>query len=236
MDPRDTGLARLSLERQAGDVHERLVSRLLEQGAQISDHLINEELLKELVRQFVESERNLAEAHRQVLALSRTDGLTGIANRRWFDECLGTEWSRSARVGAPVGLLLLDIDSFKLFNDNYGHPAGDETLRRVARAVAEVVGRPPDLAARYGGEEIVCLLPETSLDRVVAVGQTVLAAVRALEIPHAHSKAAAIVTASIGAASLIATPDAPPTLLVKTADGALYRAKEGGRNRVVAAG
>ncbi|MBF0372896.1 MAG: diguanylate cyclase [Alphaproteobacteria bacterium] len=235
MDPLDTGLARLSLERQAGDVHERLVSRLLEQGARISDHLINEELLKELVRQFVESERNLAEAHRQVLALSRTDGLTGIANRRWFDECLGTEWSRSARAGAPVGLLLLDIDSFKLFNDNYGHPAGDETLRRVARSVAEVVGRPPDLTARYGGEEIVCLLPETPLDRVVAVGQTVLAAVRALEIPHAHSKAAAIVTASIGAASLIATPDDPATLLVETADGALYRAKEGGRNRVVAA-
>lgn len=236
MRPEDTGVALESLGNDDGGVADRLVSRLLEQGAQLADDRINEDLLKELVRQFVDAERKLAEANRQVVALSRTDGLTGIANRRWFDECLAREWRRTLRSGKPLGLALLDIDSFKLFNDNYGHPAGDECLRRVARATADGIRRPPDLAARYGGEEIVCLLPDTTLEGVVAVAQGVLDAIRGLAIPHAHSKAADIVTASIGAAALVAHPEAPPTALVEAADAALYRAKAAGRNRIVAAG
>ncbi|BAE52065.1 diguanylate cyclase [Paramagnetospirillum magneticum] len=209
-----------------------LVSRILEQQAQLADQRINQTLLTELVEQFVASERRLAEAHATVLAMSRTDALTGIANRRWFDESLAQELARANRSKTSLGLLLMDIDCFKLFNDNYGHSAGDDCLQAVAQAVQSIVRRPPDLAARYGGEELVCILPDTDAKGVEAVGNAVLEAVRGLAIPHAFSKAVDIVTVSIGGVSLIPTEATTPKQIIEAADSVLYASKEGGRNRL----
>ncbi|WP_231848920.1 diguanylate cyclase [Paramagnetospirillum magneticum] len=208
------------------------VSLILEQQAQLSDQRINKELMTELVSQFVASERKLAEAHAAVLAMSRTDALTGIANRRWFDECLAQELARALRSSTPIGLLLMDIDCFKLYNDNYGHAAGDECLIKVAQAVHEVVKRPPDLAARYGGEELVCILPDTDVIGVRKVGGALLEAIRHAAIPHAFSKAANIVTVSIGGISLIPEYGTTSKMLIEAADAMLYQSKENGRNRL----
>ncbi|MBF0436125.1 MAG: GGDEF domain-containing protein [Magnetococcales bacterium] len=228
-----TGIVDFSFESQFHRSYGNLVARVIEQQAELADHRLNEQLLKALIQEFVESERQLAEAHRLLLSISRTDALTGIANRRWFDEVLASEWNRALRSGGKVGLLLMDIDSFKLFNDNYGHPAGDDCLRQVARAVQGVVHRSPDLAARYGGEELVCVLPDTDLDGVGKVGQEVLEAIRALQIPHVFSKVPdGIVTVSIGGASLHPAPGSDPEELVKCADTMLYHSKGNGRNRL----
>lgn len=212
--------------------HGKLVSRMLEYHAMLADRHINEVILGELVDQFVHAEQRLAEAHASVLALSRTDGLTAIANRRWFDESLAHEFARALRSKTPIGLLLMDIDCFKLFNDNYGHAAGDDCLRKVAQAVRSVVKRPPDMAARYGGEEIVCLLPDTDLIGVAKVGDAVLEAVRSLGIPHRFSKAIDIVTLSIGGVSIIPEQNMTPTSIIEAADSYLYQSKEHGRNRL----
>jgi diguanylate cyclase (GGDEF)-like protein len=215
--------------------HGELVTMVLEQQAQMADQQINQHLLGELVAQFVESERKLAEAHAAVLAMSRTDALTGIANRRWFDECLAQELARAQRSQTPIGMLLMDIDCFKLFNDNYGHAAGDECLIKVARAIHDVVKRPPDLAARYGGEELVCILPDTDIEGVGAVGNTIMDAVRSLAIPHAFSKAVPFVTLSIGGVSVVPEGTLAAKGLIEAADAMLYHSKENGRNRLTLA-
>ncbi|MFN3077158.1 MAG: GGDEF domain-containing protein [Alphaproteobacteria bacterium] len=220
------------LESNIGRSIGTLVSRLLEQQARLADQEVNRTLLTELVGQFVESERKLAEAHATVLAMSRTDALTGIANRRWFDETLALEMTRAARSGTRIGLLLMDIDCFKLFNDNYGHAAGDECLRQVAAAVRSVVGEPPDLTARYGGEELVCILPDADPSRVESVGNTVLDAVRSLGIPHEFSKAVNVVTVSMGGISVKVSAELSARQLIEDADRMLYLSKEGGRNRL----
>lgn len=161
-----------------------------------------------------------------------TDGLTGIPNRRQFDEVVADEWRRGARGSSPLGCLLLDIDHFKLFNDRYGHDAGDECLVRVAQAIAEVARRGGDHAARYGGEEFVVILPATDIDGVAFVGEKIRQRVESLGIEHADS-ALAVITVSVGAASVRPDMGSSPGVLVKRADKALYRAKEEGRNRVV---
>ncbi|MBF0185439.1 MAG: GGDEF domain-containing protein [Magnetococcales bacterium] len=213
-----------------------MMTRLLEQQAQLADQQINEQLLQALVQEFVRVERQLAEAHRQVVALSRTDGLTGIANRRWFDESLHSEWSRAVRGSGTLGMLLMDIDCFKLYNDNYGHPAGDACLRQVAQAVQKVLHRPPDLVARYGGEELVCLLPGTNLAGIKRVGEQILQAIRALAIPHHFSKVPdGIVTVSIGGSACQPTAELEAASLLQQADQMLYHAKENGRNQLTVA-
>lgn len=174
----------------------------------------------------------------RLASLARTDGLTGLANRRTFDGALATEWRRARRDGAPLSLLLLDIDRFKLFNDTYGHPAGDTCLRTVAEAVAAAVHRPGDLVARYGGEEIAVLLPGTSTDGAVAVAEQVRAAIEAIGIVHVANLPLSVVTASIGVATALPTanPDLLAEALVAAADTALYAAKKSGRNRVAVTG
>jgi diguanylate cyclase (GGDEF)-like protein len=221
-----------TLDTTAGHSVGALVSKVLEQQAQLADQRINQNLLTELVEQFVQSERQLAEAHAAVLAMSRTDGLTGIANRRWFDESLSLELARAVRSRTRVGLLLMDIDCFKLFNDNYGHSAADDCLRAVAQEVQSIVKRPPDLTARYGGEELVCILPDTDGRGVKAVGNAILDAIRGLAIPHAFSKATDIVTLSIGGVSLIPNEGTTPKQMIEAADAQLYVSKESGRNRL----
>jgi len=167
--------------------------------------------------------------------LTRIDPLTGIANRRRFDERLGSEWRRAAREGVPLSLIMMDLDFFKEFNDHYGHTTGDDVLRRCAAALHAAAKRPADLVARFGGEEFVALLPNTGIDGAVALAETMRAAVEELDIARDDGTSFGKVTISMGCAST--TPDArnEPLELVKTADAALYLAKKRGRNRVESA-
>jgi diguanylate cyclase (GGDEF)-like protein len=164
--------------------------------------------------------------------MARVDALTGIGNRREFDETLESEVRASMRSQATLGMLLIDIDHFKAYNDRYGHPAGDKCLCQVAHVLQRVVRRPRDKVARYGGEELVVLLPGTPLKGVLEVGQDVLESVRDLALPHEGNKAAEMVTVSVGAATLLATSSADGAKLVRMADEALYAAKTSGRNRM----
>ncbi len=177
------------------------------------------------------SEQELEAANARLMALSATDGLTGIANRRAFDAALLAEWSRAARDAADLGLLMIDVDHFKAFNDRYGHPAGDECLRMVAESIAACLRRPPDLAARFGGEEFVALLPATSATEAVEVGERVRAAIMGAAIRHEGS-ALGCVTVSIGAATISPHPGDDAQGLINLADRALYDAKRMGRNQV----
>jgi diguanylate cyclase (GGDEF)-like protein len=172
-------------------------------------------------------------ANRMLETLARHDALTRLANRRHFDDTIATEFRRAARDSQPIGLIMVDLDHFKAYNDQYGHPAGDACLQLVAEAVASVPQRPADLVARYGGEELVVLLPNTDLAGTETVADMLVQAVRKLHIPHAGNPAK-IVTISCGAA--IFEPEADPHIpvaLIERADQALYTAKRGGRNRAV---
>ncbi|PKO81945.1 MAG: deoxyribodipyrimidine photolyase [Betaproteobacteria bacterium HGW-Betaproteobacteria-13] len=171
----------------------------------------------------------LAEANRKLEALSNTDGLTGVANRRSFDQALSREWDRGQRSGAPLSLVMLDVDLFKHFNDTNGHLAGDACLQALARLLAQSARRAGDLVARFGGEEFVVLLPETGGDDAMKFASHLLDEIRSLALPHAGVPAS-IVTASIGVASLTPSRHNPPEYLVEHADRALYRAKQAGRN------
>ncbi|GAB6060564.1 response regulator [Desulfonatronum parangueonense] len=165
--------------------------------------------------------------------LSNKDGLTGIANRRRFEEFFHFEWQRAIRSGDPIALIMADIDHFKLYNDHYGHAAGDECLREVASAMLNVVSRQTDLVARYGGEEFICVLTGTDLQGAAGVAQKIRQTVEELGIPHAFSPLAPVVTLSLGVAGLSPRRDGiSPQDLLLDADKALYRAKSNGRNRI----
>ncbi|ALJ36203.1 diguanylate cyclase [Azospirillum brasilense] len=168
--------------------------------------------------------------------LSFNDGLTGIANRRRFDEVLLREWRRCGRAQLPLSLIMLDVDQFKPYNDHYGHQAGDECLRAVAQLLAEQMMRPGDLIARYGGEEFVCLLPETDEDGAVQVAERLRRTVADRRLPHAVSHVADHVTISLGVATARPMLDDTPERLTQLADGLLYEAKRAGRNRVCSGG
>jgi diguanylate cyclase (GGDEF)-like protein len=165
--------------------------------------------------------------------LAHVDGLTELANRRRFDDIYDLEWQRARRSGQPLSLALLDIDSFKQFNDLYGHPAGDRALHAVARVASAHLRRPADLAARYGGEELVLLMPETDAVQALQIAQALREAVAQLMIAHAGSAAASCITVSIGGASLDPAHPESSAALFEAADVQLYRAKQGGRNRVM---
>lgn len=161
---------------------------------------------------------------------STMDGLTGLSNRRAFDETLGHEWRRATRLQSPLSLVLLDIDHFKQYNDHYGHLAGDECLRGVGRALASV-GRVIDFVGRYGGEEFVCILPHTDLEGAAKVAERIRRVVSELRVEHLHSSAAEHVTVSLGVATTVPDPGVSPETLIERADKMLYRAKEQGRNQ-----
>ena len=165
-------------------------------------------------------------------SLSFLDGLTGIANRRRFDDAMTREWRRCTRSHLPLSLIILDVDHFKAYNDEYGHQAGDECLRLVAELLADRARRPSDLVARYGGEEFVCLLPETDGTGAIRVAEGFRAAVAKQRIPHAQSPVAPFVTISLGVATVTPSADGSPERLAEMADQLLYRAKRAGRNRV----
>ena len=165
-------------------------------------------------------------------ALTLTDSLTEIANRRLFDQHLDQEWQRCLRAKDPLSAIMMDIDHFKAFNDNYGHAAGDDCLRRVAQALVQVPSRPGDVVARVGGEEFACLLSGTDAEGAVVVARQLCAAVTGLAIPHGYSEVSDCVSISAGIACVEPAPDDTPVSLVKRADEMLYEAKEAGRNRI----
>ena len=159
------------------------------------------------------------------------DGLTGVHNRRFFEERLAGEWARAARSGAALSAVMIDVDFFKRFNDHYGHQAGDDCLRRVAACLRAGLKRPGDLVARYGGEEFVCLLPDTPLEGALALARQLGQDVQSLAIEHAHSDIAPHVTVSLGACTGVPAAGSPAAELVRQADAQLYGAKSQGRNR-----
>lgn len=179
-------------------------------------------------------QRDIQAAHRKLKEISTLDGLTCIPNRRHFDETFATEWKRCQRAGAPLSLILGDIDYFKQFNDIYGHQAGDSCLKAVAGSLNESLFRVEDSVARYGGEEFVTLLPGTDTDGAIAVAERMRLATRELCIPH-EKGIEGLISCSFGVASIHPTTDAPPQKLLHTADQGLYSAKRSGRNRVVLA-
>ncbi len=183
------------------------------------------------VTDLVRKEQLLAQANEQLARQSATDGLTGIANRRRFDEILRNEWARAARNGNALSLLMVDIDHFKLFNDHYGHLAGDECLRRVSHVLASCVRRAGEILARYGGEEFVLLMPGASAERAEEMAQRCINRINHEAIPHGSSLTAAHVTFSIGIASVQPSASQDAEKLVNAADTAMYRAKMGGRAR-----
>jgi len=184
----------------------------------------------------LEMSRDLASANRELEKLSRQDGLTGIANRRYFDSYLVTELRRGAREQQSLSLILSDVDHFKAFNDCYGHQAGDDCLRRVAAALSSAGRRPADLAARYGGEEFAMVLPGTVLEGAVDVAQAVSRVIEGLAIPHARSAVSPKVTLSQGIVALTPEKETSSEDMIKRADQALYLAKQQGRNRYVVFG
>ena len=165
--------------------------------------------------------------------LSMRDGLTGIPNRRRFDDNLGRSWRHAMRSGTPLSLIMADIDCFKAYNDTYGHMAGDECLRAVARTLTGAVKRPGDLAARFGGEEFVLVLEETTLGGALHIAESIRTAVEALGMEHKGSTAAGVVTVTLGAATAVPHPGQSPETLLCLADRKLYEAKQAGRNRVL---
>lgn len=188
----------------------------------------------EAYRALRESQKKLAETNLELLRLVNIDSLTGLANRRHFDESLHIEWKRAARNHAPLSVMLLDIDYFKSYNDTYGHLKGDDVLRRVAGIVRKCVMRPADQASRYGGEEFVVILPETPTQGASQVAEEIRRSVEALNIPHEGSEIASCLTLSIGIATVVPDDNGDsPLSLVNLADAALYQAKRSGRNQVV---
>ncbi len=180
--------------------------------------------------------RELEQAKEQFKRLCSIDGLTGIPNRRHFDEVLTKEWRRAKRNNQPLSLILLDIDCFKSYNDTYGHLSGDDCLKQVAQAISQVLARPGDLVARYGGEEFVTVLPATDNPGGLFMAEKMRCAITSLQIPHIDSVFSKILTASLGVATFLAADKSNlllnPEELLRMADEALYKAKKAGRNRV----
>jgi len=160
------------------------------------------------------------------------DGVTGIPNRRRFDEVISLEWRRATRSSQPLSLIMGDIDYFKNYNDTYGHLEGDACLRKVANRFCEILKRPGDLVGRWGGEEFACILPETEIGGAVTVAERIRKGIIDLAIPHLSSPIAPVVTVSLGVTTMVPKPGQDPIELIRRSDEALYKAKKAGRNRV----
>ncbi len=180
-----------------------------------------------------ELQHQLEEKNRQLKTISNMDGLTGIHNRRYFDEMLDREWYRNMREQTNMSILMMDIDFFKPYNDTYGHSAGDDALKAVAETISRTMKRRSDTLSRYGGEEFVAILPDTDRTGALEIAEKILSAVREMNIEHSTSPLGKKLTISIGVGSATPLKEENPKNLVKMADHALYRAKEKGRDQVV---
>ena len=188
----------------------------------------------EVEDQLKKTEAALQAANQKLERLVNLDGLTQIRNRRSFDRVIQREWKRLRRDRGVLSLILCDVDDFKAFNDTYGHQAGDDCLRSIARVLNSKIERPADLAARYGGEEFAVILPNTSAKGAFYKAESFRRAIEMLLIPHTRSSTGDYVTVSFGVSALIPGDDTSPDALIANADEALYKAKESGRNKVVA--
>lgn len=191
-------------------------------------------VLRQRVRRLIQQaqlQQQLEAANQELRRLALMDGLTQVANRRQFDELLDQAWQHCLAEQVPLSLLLCDIDCFKLYNDTYGHPAGDRCLRQVAQAIQMTLTQPTDLVARYGGEEFALLLPNSNLEIALHAAHRVHANLRKLAIPHLNSQISPFVTLSIGLATVVPSANATTEALISAADQALYQAKHEGRNR-----
>ena len=190
------------------------------------------------MQRIAEMRQQLHQANRKLKMMSVKDGLTGLSNRRHFDETLERELKRAIRTSTAVSLVLCDIDHFKSFNDNYGHQSGDDCLKRVAQALQKTINRSGDLVARYGGEEFVFILPETDVDGAKVLAETARSKIESLAVVHDYSSAAANVTISCGVETIEPQKGQDIAVitreLIEKADQALYQAKNQGRNQVVA--
>jgi diguanylate cyclase (GGDEF)-like protein len=232
----DRVLGALNLESDNPDVFDAgdlAVLRMIADQVAGAIHLaaLNQRL-SAATRELEETNRQLQEANRELEKLSLHDALTGVANRRHFDEALAAEWRRASRTGEPISLLLIDVDSFKAFNDTYGHPRGDAVLCTVADTLRAGAQRASDLMARYGGEEFALLLPGLGPEAARDRAEALRASVEKLEISHQRSVTGPWLTVSVGTATMNPEPGPSPARLVAEADLALYAAKAAGRNRV----
>ncbi len=224
----------IGLRDEVGQVQAALLaSRTQVVETQAQAILALKESERELERRVEERTDQLQATNLQLDKLCRTDALTGVANRRQFDETLAVEISRAERTEQPLSLALLDVDWFKRFNDRYGHQAGDDCLQRVAALLASNVARAGDQVARYGGEEFAFIAPNTGPDAAIAMAQRVLEAVRAMGIPHEDSPLGCL-TVSVGVVSCVPDGAIAAQQLLRVADQALYASKRSGRNRVCA--
>ena len=178
------------------------------------------------------SQMKLEELNMQLLKLANIDGLTGLVNRRHFNERLADEWMRALRTRHPLTLIMFDVDLFKLYNDKFGHLDGDECLKRIALVAQEISSRPADTVARYGGEEFIILLPETDPSGALKVAEKLRVGIEKLHLPNPDSTVSPYVTISLGVTTIVPAADSAPDDCVKLVDEALYRAKNAGRNRV----
>jgi diguanylate cyclase (GGDEF)-like protein len=230
--------ARQSLSRSGELLYEPIVVQVAPKDYRLLDvHqlLIAQSKIHELATQLLLQTRlELETANQQLHHLARLDELTQLANRRRFDEYLNIEWRRLAREQAPLCLMMCDIDFFKLYNDTYGHSAGDDCLRQVADALRKAVKRPADLVARYGGEEFAVILPNTDTKGGLQVAEHIRENVRNLQLFHGKSPIGCTVTLSCGISSVIPHAHDSPAQLIDTADQALYQAKAAGRNQIIA--
>jgi diguanylate cyclase (GGDEF)-like protein len=214
-----------------------LVDRAFEAGA--SDFVtkpIHLGILRQRVRRLLQQAqlyKQLEAANKALQHLANMDALTGVANRRRFNNYLNSQWLNLAPERSPLSLILCDIDFFKLYNDKYGHPAGDMCLQKVGTVLSEAVQNSQDLVARYGGEEFAVIMPNTQMGGAVHFAAAMQARVRELEILHEQSTISRYVTLSLGVATTIPTFESEPSSLIIEADKALYKAKAEGRNRII---
>ena len=209
------------------------IQRKLEIGELQKQLKQKNELLQQEVNQCNRIEKDLYLANQQLKKLVVTDGLTKVANRLRFDRYLSQEWKRLTRDKTPLGLILCDVDYFKLYNDRYGHQAGDDCLARVAQAISRAVQRPADLVARYGGEEFAVILPNIDSAGTICVAHKIKVSVGSLAIGHELSTVSDYVTLSQGVTNIVPSHEIAAENLITVADLALYDAKKQGRNRIV---
>lgn len=209
----------------------RLYQVLSQQNTELAQaNLLLEERVRLRTQELAQANAELQQANDRLEAFSRTDGLMQIANRACFDDRLAQACASAFRHERPLGLLMIDVDHFKRYNDTYGHLAGDACLQAVARAVAQALPRATDLVARYGGEELAAILPDTDLEGSATVARRVVEAVAALELPHSTSGVAVHVSVSVGGVARVPDSKDAAARLLAEADAALYRAKQAGRN------
>lgn len=218
-----------SLEKRLRVTYRKL-RKAVKQGEKLRSELIH--VISNREKEIEKRTDELQEANDTLQRLSREDSLTGLANRRWFAEFLARTWKGAMRQKQAICILIIDIDDFKAFNDNYGHQKGDSCLKIVSEAIRRTVGRASDLVSRYGGEEFVVVLGDTSLDGGLKIAENIRSTVEALGVPHKGSKNHRTVTVSIGVTSTLPAADIQPETVLVAADRAMYIAKKGGKNQI----